>query len=90
MIKKDIVFKWLEIEAYYKITSVLIIEDWADEEWKIYLVKLYINSYTTATKDWDLFQTEKELSWLRENELNITIYFNVLKQKEEFIWSIDC
>ncbi len=90
MIKKNITYKWLDIEAFYKITSYKVLEQWKDEIWKFYLSRISLTSYSDINKVNDLEQVSYDLIDLRVDQLTIETFYNILKTFPEFEWSIDC
>ena len=90
MLKKDIIYKGLNLTWFYKITGVNIIETWKDVDWKLYSAICSINSYTSETKEFDLEQITIELKNLRETWLNFWNYYSEIKLTDDFLLSVDC
>lgn len=90
MLKKDITYKGLPITAFYKITSVNIVETWSDEQGKLYTAKVLVNSYTDNSKEFDIEQKDYEFKDIRENQFTLSDCYLWLKSLEEFNLAVDC
>lgn len=81
--------KWIEINAYFKINSLFVTEQWKDEEWKLYNLKVEVISYTTPGKQYDIEWKTYDFSWVRESWLNIANAYVLLKTLSEFSSAVD-
>jgi len=89
-ITKSKTYKGINIpEAYYKITSLTIIEDWTDEAWKLYKATANINSYTNNTKEYDIDQKTYVIKGLKENELTYKKIYSEVMKEEDFMWWVE-
>lgn len=82
-------FKGIDINAYYKINS-LIIQEWGkDEEWKLYTLKVEVTSYTTPEKRYDIEWVTYEFPWIREAWLNIANAYALIKTTPQLAEATD-
>lgn len=90
MLKKEIDYKWITLTGFYKIIWVNILETGKDLDWKLYSAICSINLYSTEDKLNVLQQDIIELKELREVDLLLSNYYNLIKLLPQFEWSIDC
>jgi hypothetical protein len=70
--------------TYVKISWILVKENWADENGKLYEIEALIDFYTNEDKIYHFSQKTEKFSDLRLNECSIDTAYLKLKQKDEF------
>ncbi len=91
MLTKPLNYKGLTWTGFFKIMGSADWETWKDEVWKLYSATANVLTFTKEDKSEFIREIESyTFENLREEEKNLTEYYNRLKLLPEFIYTTKC